>query len=58
MLDSSLDYNSLNFWWVRLANIASNQTVKFFWIMIGVISIISNIFIFRRIWLHIRLADG
>lgn len=58
MLDSSLDYNSLNFWWVRLANIASNQTVKFFWIMIGVIAIISNIFIFRRIWLHIRLADG
>jgi hypothetical protein len=58
MLESSLDYNSLNFWWVRLANMASNQTVKFFWIMFGVITIISNIFIFRKIWLHIRLTDG
>ncbi len=58
MLESSLDYNSLNFWWVRLANIASNQTVKSIWIMIGIIAIISNIFILWKIWLHIRLADG
>ena len=58
MLESSLDYNSLNFWWVRLANITSNQTAKSFWIMIGIIAITSNIFIFWKIWLHIRLADG